>query len=477
MSSDAFRLRARLEAIEEQILLLKEERRHVQSALARVVYPVLSLPVEITAEIFVQSLDGPKKPDFMESPLVLTRVCSTWRKIAIKTPQLWGYLQLDFAKSDRPVYRQPSHALVNTWLARGGSTPLNMDVNHVSTDLSPLLCDILRSTLRWKDMALSLPLPYFMTEFEAKKDVPVLESLTLDLFPIFGSRTDTSFCITAFREAPKLRAVQLTNCITRSTLITPSTIILPWGQLTHFSAEGYSPETCHKVLHLARALVKCSFRDIIKSSVTPDSLPPLRLEHMEVLDIAGSVALLTHCLDLPKLQQLKFDDWDRGGWDSPIVSDLCGLASRSPEITRFVCVGGALPDFQYGFEQVKMLAAMPKLTHLELFVLTGNDNSIIYALRDSPSFLPHIRSIKLTVTFSVSEISNVDYDVLADVLTARFVETFSLDWMVDADRPGYRGPLSIGQEAFKVGATERLLELKQQGRDIHIGMGEAFSFV
>ncbi|KAJ6602514.1 hypothetical protein DFH09DRAFT_448908 [Mycena vulgaris] len=406
--------------------------------------------------------------------LVLIRVCSTWRKIAIKTPQLWGCLQLDFDKSP-PVYSQPSSTLVDTWLTRGGSTPLVMNINYVSpgswADATPLLRDILRhsSPLRWKDIALSLPLPFIKAEFGAPKDVPLLESLALALFPIRGSQTDISFCINAFREAPKLRAVQHPSCIT------PSTIILPWGQLTQFSAEGYSPETCHKVLHLARALVKCSFRDIMQSSVTPDSLPLLRLEHMEDLDISGVLVLLTHCLDLPKLQQLKFDDQ----WDLPLMSDLCGLVSRSPKITRFVCDadGYALRNSDYGFEQVEMLEAMPKLTHLELFVLTGNDNSIIYALRDSPSFLPHIRSIKLTVEFFASEICTVDYDALADVLTARFVETFSLDWVIDADRSGYQEPFSIGQEAFKVGAIERLLELKRQGRDIHIGMGEVFTFV
>ncbi|KAJ6602516.1 hypothetical protein DFH09DRAFT_448937 [Mycena vulgaris] len=475
MSSDAARLRTRLEEIEEQILLLKEERKHVQSALACVVYPVLSLPVEITAEIFVQSLDGPKMPDPMESPLVLTRVCSTWRKIAIKTPQLWGYLQLDFDESP-PVYSQPSHALVETWLARGRSTPLVMKISHVSwADLSPpLLREILRhsSTSRWKDIALSLPLPYVMTEFGAKMDLPVLESLTLDLFPTRQNQISIDFCITAFREAPKLRSIQLTSCIT------PSTIVLPWGQLTHFSSEGYSPETCHKVLHLARALVKCSFRDIIKSSVTPDSLPSLHLEHMEDLAISGSVAVLTHCLDLPKLQQLKFDERDQ--WSSQLVSDLCDLASRAPEITRFVCDGDgeAMRNWEDKFEQVSMLEAMPKLTHLELVVFSGNDHRIIRALRDSPSFLPHIRSIKLVVQYSnySSEIAVVDYDALADVLTARLVETFSLVWVLEEDCE-FRETLSMDPAIFNVG--DRLSELKRWGRNIHIGMGRptTLSFV
>ncbi|KAJ6602553.1 hypothetical protein DFH09DRAFT_859208, partial [Mycena vulgaris] len=90
MLSESIRLRSRLEHIEEQILRLQEERKHTKSALASIVFPVLSLPVEITSEIFLQCLDGrPIKPDLREIPLVLTRVCSAWRSITINTPRLW----------------------------------------------------------------------------------------------------------------------------------------------------------------------------------------------------------------------------------------------------------------------------------------------------------------------------------------------------------------------------------------------------
>jgi hypothetical protein len=54
------------------------------------------LPVEIIHLLFVYSLpDNPldhKQPDLRIAPMLLCRVCSQWRSIALKSPGLWAYL-------------------------------------------------------------------------------------------------------------------------------------------------------------------------------------------------------------------------------------------------------------------------------------------------------------------------------------------------------------------------------------------------
>ncbi|KAJ7249720.1 hypothetical protein B0H12DRAFT_1019546, partial [Mycena haematopus] len=66
------------------------EPAHTQ--LDSVVYPVLTLPPEITSEIFCHCLPTERQSDIVnpkEAPLVLTQVCGLWRNIAISTPELW----------------------------------------------------------------------------------------------------------------------------------------------------------------------------------------------------------------------------------------------------------------------------------------------------------------------------------------------------------------------------------------------------
>ncbi|KAJ6608263.1 hypothetical protein B0H10DRAFT_1711402, partial [Mycena sp. CBHHK59/15] len=54
------------------------------------VHPVLSLPPEITSEIFIHCLpSGFLKPSTRKAPLLFTQICHRWRLIALETPELW----------------------------------------------------------------------------------------------------------------------------------------------------------------------------------------------------------------------------------------------------------------------------------------------------------------------------------------------------------------------------------------------------
>ncbi|KAJ7086305.1 hypothetical protein C8R43DRAFT_311955 [Mycena crocata] len=62
------------------------------------VYPVLTLPNEITSQIFIYFLAAyPRCPPFqgLLSPIILTHICHQWREIALSTPALWRAITLD----------------------------------------------------------------------------------------------------------------------------------------------------------------------------------------------------------------------------------------------------------------------------------------------------------------------------------------------------------------------------------------------
>ncbi|KAJ6580812.1 hypothetical protein B0H19DRAFT_848339, partial [Mycena capillaripes] len=55
-------------------------------------YPILTLPNELTSEIFINCLSSDAvrvQPNPATAPLLLAQVCSQWRAIAFSLPELW----------------------------------------------------------------------------------------------------------------------------------------------------------------------------------------------------------------------------------------------------------------------------------------------------------------------------------------------------------------------------------------------------
>ncbi|KAJ6602659.1 hypothetical protein DFH09DRAFT_1019790, partial [Mycena vulgaris] len=125
--------RARIQEIDMQIsalhLSLKalaDQRRSCEALISAYKYPVLTLPTEITSEIFLNFLPAPPERPFADGPLspsFLCQICRTWRDIALATPALWSAIHLDLDHS-------PSHPqqlwVLNAWLERSKQCPLSV---------------------------------------------------------------------------------------------------------------------------------------------------------------------------------------------------------------------------------------------------------------------------------------------------------------------------------------------------------------
>ncbi|KAJ7262991.1 hypothetical protein C8J57DRAFT_1133743, partial [Mycena rebaudengoi] len=102
MTTTATELRAELAKIDEKtatlqskLQLLSEQRQSVLQRLDAVVYPVLTLPPEITADIFVHYLGNFPVITYdcaskAYPPLLLASVCREWRRVALSFPRLWA---------------------------------------------------------------------------------------------------------------------------------------------------------------------------------------------------------------------------------------------------------------------------------------------------------------------------------------------------------------------------------------------------
>ncbi|KAF7367572.1 F-box domain-containing protein [Mycena sanguinolenta] len=127
--------RARLANLDTDILVLerslsalRSQRDRVQERLDSYIYPVLTLPNEIIAEIFVHYIPiyplCPPAQGF-DSPTLLTQICRKWRDIALATPALWRAIFLP----DPNIPPTEQGALSDAWLSRSRVYPISLQLN------------------------------------------------------------------------------------------------------------------------------------------------------------------------------------------------------------------------------------------------------------------------------------------------------------------------------------------------------------
>ncbi|KAJ7762570.1 hypothetical protein B0H16DRAFT_1231402, partial [Mycena metata] len=87
------------------------------------VYPILTLPVETTSEIFLHCLpDYAIYPSGAVAPMLLGRICRQWRNIACGIPRLWATLMIHHQFGAR----KKNQLLLREWLRRARTAPLSL---------------------------------------------------------------------------------------------------------------------------------------------------------------------------------------------------------------------------------------------------------------------------------------------------------------------------------------------------------------
>ncbi|KAJ6477594.1 hypothetical protein C8R45DRAFT_1076848 [Mycena sanguinolenta] len=128
MSIDA--LRARIAAIDSEIELQKKllekletDKIRVLHQLNAVVDPVARFPLEISSEIFLQSLPALSPTGKQDVPTGLLRICNAWTDIALSTPRLWTTVCIRFPCGDHCA-----EVLLN-WFKRARNLPLSISIS------------------------------------------------------------------------------------------------------------------------------------------------------------------------------------------------------------------------------------------------------------------------------------------------------------------------------------------------------------
>ncbi|KAK7018475.1 F-box domain-containing protein [Favolaschia claudopus] len=340
--------RARLAELDSQILelegalaLLLSQRSVVKERLDAYRYPVLSLPNEVIAEIFVHFMpEYPACPPLggLQSPILLTHICRLWREIAHSTPKLWRAVSLS---SRNPFSLNPN----NIWLGRAGCFPLAIRMNEsdgCTVDASSLFAAILPYRIRCQYLELRLEhyVPYLP---RIEGDFPLLKHLDLELD---SEELDDKI---EFSRVPMLRSARLDVFAARW-------IVLPWSQLTTLELHTISLQSCVPILEKVTNLSECNLGLSIHNE-NYIAKPPIMLPHLKSLKANGD-DLMNTFLDsftLPLLSKLDVCEKFLGPNQ---ISSLATFISRSEcklQRLRISCIKSDPATYSAAFPSIQEL--------------------------------------------------------------------------------------------------------------------------
>ncbi|KAJ7087416.1 hypothetical protein C8R43DRAFT_1051151 [Mycena crocata] len=360
---------------ERRLKALEETRSLIQSQLDLVVYPVLTLPAEITSQVFLHCLppnshdypnlnedDDPKLgPDPSYAPLLLLHVCRAWKAIAISTPRLWCDFHVDLDLLPEDFWDTGAlFTFINTWFRRAGSCPLTFSVCGGDSDPHPppvfdSVCDVLRSyNHRFRCLALQSEGGRFLniTTF------PLLEKLRVGV-PGLADVDEgdiVQYDLTAIAQsATHLRDLTLVQ------YVSPSVCVFPWEQLTAFTCESLTADELLQLLLKATSLTECVCAcdfDEDDGVITTDQI--IQHQNLQTLRLSPSTDVLQF-LQLPALQNLDVSE----AVDIDDDYFVPFLSRSAASLRRFSCGGADVAS-------MKWFPILSGLTVLELHDPTAN---------------------------------------------------------------------------------------------------------
>ncbi|PPR06817.1 hypothetical protein CVT26_003844 [Gymnopilus dilepis] len=334
------------------------------------------LPLEIIIEIFRRCL-----PDFPDpfafktnhAPLLLTHVCSSWRKVACQIPELWQSISL--AAERHGILNEPRMLSdqFDLWNANARQYPL--DLILTTTD-NPIPWDdlIVRIFIGFSERFRNLSLEISSHRLENFCALPsanfsILESLQFHTFPTRANLASGAREVVAFKNAPKLRRVAL--------LVSRLRIDLPWAQLTHLQFDAEKPyafyhfisRNCPLLQYLSLSLSDDAGTTVSSLSYTDVVV----MHHLKNLSLTLPYESEHHLspfawTDFPALDPLRLCNSD---WSAPSILMKWALPFSKLQ-KRVISQLGGLRSLSLGYQKIRydamieILRQTPLLVELEL---------------------------------------------------------------------------------------------------------------
>ncbi|KAJ7062346.1 hypothetical protein C8F01DRAFT_128306 [Mycena amicta] len=364
--------------------------------------PMRRIPIDVLQEIFVACLATERNciMSASEAPILLGRICSSWRAISMSTPRLWASVHIvepspppsnasvyvTRARDARLAQRLES---AKSWLARSGKCPLSISLlleshgqEYTSSEIESwptysFLQVMISHLSQWR--RIELRVPNRLVEALRKltgKDVPLLQSLNLDLLVVQPGVDPLSPPLELLM-APQLSDLHLAGIQTQ-----PDALGLQYHQLTSLTLSPLAWSASHPSLEASLSVIaKC--RQLRRFDVTvyenTPSIDGIHIESqtLEILVIHCYQGTTTpfralHYLSLPALLHLSVigRGLSAGGMVAPSFERFFSLSTRF----RSLCVQATL--LEKAMFMLMVHALPPSLQRLAIHCGRGSSWSI-----------------------------------------------------------------------------------------------------
>ncbi|KAJ7726394.1 hypothetical protein B0H16DRAFT_1592794 [Mycena metata] len=266
--------------------------------------PIRRLPPDVIQEIFAACLPTHRNcvMSASEAPVLLGRICSSWRAISLTTTRLWTRLHVVWPPRpidlttliDAKIAQRV--AVLETWLGRSGQLPLSISVQGYSPHLLQALLPFF-SRLQHIQF-ITTPPSFEPLSHITEADVPMLETIAVTRLPF---RPD------GWGEFAMFRGPRITGFTASVADFATGNLPLQWHKLTILKMESGGNISSHKLLTL---LLRCPELRICRLWASDfDGTPhsPVGLEFLHTLELAPMmrgdvIAFLLDRLSLPELR-------------------------------------------------------------------------------------------------------------------------------------------------------------------------------
>ncbi|KAJ7680972.1 hypothetical protein DFH06DRAFT_1164666 [Mycena polygramma] len=436
--------RRRLTRLDDEIAIMQKAidklagerdalRSYVEAHMA-LTSPIRQLPLDIMEEIFIACLPTNRNcvMSAKEAPVILGRICSSWRAIAFSTPRLWASLHIveptrhhHWTSLYEAKVAQRLEA-ATAWLKRSGACPLSISlegpVDHdilsppFVRNVDPFPDVLVPFASQWQDVRLVVP----MATVEAvlsrltEDDVPLLRSLKITERRTHAQSTDASQW--SLTQSGVLRGPSLTNFRIRGRDAPGSVLALPlrWAQLTVVSLMAPAWIGGGQVMEILSRCPKLQTCKLLVQDTEEGLLADLTVEcqflhTLELHCIVVTPGLLLRRLSLPLLKTLKLS----GQADLQTHSELTmnSFVSFLVSSTRLETITIDTSLFSKAFLMDVLRGLPPSLRHLHIRerlrsaeTMAPLDDESFAVLTASPAILcPALQELVISSCRNVSD--------------------------------------------------------------------------
>ncbi|KAJ6565370.1 hypothetical protein B0H10DRAFT_2113122 [Mycena sp. CBHHK59/15] len=387
-------IRSRLAELNTLIAALTAERQSLQAESDSIMYPVLSLPPEITMEVFRCCLpsDSMPRPSPFKAPLLLAQICRQWRRIALNTPNLWRSLVFG---------DESSVEILKLWLSRAGNLPLNYSLHCTNPSRAGALIEtIILHSHQWQDVSFGIPLTSFPKLDMRYQSLPMLRQISLDIHQ--RASDDAVPDTITIQNAPLLREVHIST-------LPDVKFDIPWHQLTTLTlCQSVDLMECISLLRECPGLVHLVVSTM--GSAATHTAAPLTLNLLESFTSnLEDVSIMEH-LTLPRLERLPVTG--TVGFQHPTI--LKSFIRRSACALQFLSL--SVSDIVSDTLNLCLRTAPASVVELELiWHERGSPTGALFNVLQPMDVLPQLKKLR----FRGGRLFDEDYNNLVAMLHSR----------------------------------------------------------